>query len=55
MNSLNEIVEAIIALAKKEQHPDEVARIYAILTQVNMKTGEKMLKIREGEKANEQI
>ena len=40
----------ILQLAEKEQHPDRVACVYAVLMQVNMLVGEEMLKIREKEK-----
>lgn len=50
MHEIGLIVEKILQLSKKEQHPDRVSCIHAILMQVNMKTGEEVLKIRERER-----
>lgn len=48
--SLKQIIDIILQLSEKEQHPDKVTCVHTVLMRVNMKTGEEMLKIREKER-----
>ena len=52
MNNLDKIIELILQDAECEEHPDKVSCIHSVLMQVNMKTGEKMKKIRDEERRN---
>lgn len=45
-NIVEQIVELVKELAKKEGHPDPVARLYAAQMLVTMRIGKEMLKIR---------
>lgn len=47
--NLKQIIGMILQLAEKEQHPDKVSCVHAVLMQVNILIGEEMLKIRERE------
>ena len=48
-NNLNQIIDLMLQLSKKEGHPDHVTRLHAVMIQVNMRIGVEMKKIRDEE------
>lgn len=47
-----EIIKLILRDAEKEQHPDRVSCIHAVLMQVNILVGEEMNRIRDEERGS---